>query len=155
MGGWDETLICWQDYDIHLRSLILGIPHSVHWLTDFYIRRDPSSKENIHSKNSSPEHLRARTKLLRKLYTMIRSSEVDSAYVQWLMTDAFLALAREWVYRRADRNEALSVWKQVYEEGIISKVQYYEGAFGLQYLEARRGLTRPFHAYLKLRWRHQ
>ncbi|MDX1932823.1 MAG: glycosyltransferase family 2 protein [Capsulimonadales bacterium] len=152
LGEWDESLICWQDYDFHIRSVILGMRYEKVESADYLIRRSPNVSDNIHLQNSTPAHLKTRLRLLRKITNELRARGRYDRHTRHLLTFAFLALAREWIYRLGNREEARKAWEECLEEGVVDAVRFREGAFGLKYMEARRGLTPLYNAYLNWRW---
>lgn len=44
IGGWDETLTCWQDWDIHVRALAAEYKFSHDAQCDYYYRADTSGR---------------------------------------------------------------------------------------------------------------
>ncbi|WP_158824942.1 glycosyltransferase family 2 protein [Mucilaginibacter lacusdianchii] len=73
LGGWDEAVFSWQDWDIHLKSLIGGkyryMKSANNAVDSFY--RLHSSDNAISVKGYTPQSLKARMYLIEKYFSLL------------------------------------------------------------------------------------
>jgi GT2 family glycosyltransferase len=76
-GGFDEELLCWQDWEIHLRALILGIKYEkIKQKPDIFYRMHLG--DAIRKKNTSYESLLSRFEAVQKCYHLIKTKQALS-----------------------------------------------------------------------------
>jgi GT2 family glycosyltransferase len=82
LGGFDESLTCWQDVDIHIRALASGFKFKkfLHQSADAYYRRH--SGHSISQQNlGSPEKVRSRIHLVDKLQNQYHFKKFELKYL--------------------------------------------------------------------------
>jgi len=89
IGGFDESLACWQDVDIHIRALTSGMKYMkfLDLPADAYYRRHSAhsiSQQNIRS----PEKIRSRIYLLNKLQKI---KQIQYPFLKHLFANVILA----------------------------------------------------------------
>jgi glycosyltransferase involved in cell wall biosynthesis len=74
VGGWDEEVLTWQDWEWHIKSIVLGCKYKViNALPDSFVRRDEN--ERISLGDMAPFRLSARLQLFLKIYDLLLSKE--------------------------------------------------------------------------------
>lgn len=74
IGGWDEEVLTWQDWEFHIRALIKGVSYKiVNTLPDCFLRRD--EYERISAGDMRLDRLYAKLKLFEKVIRILPKSE--------------------------------------------------------------------------------
>jgi hypothetical protein len=150
LGGWDEELLSWQDWELHFRAVISGLKYEKLDRIDCFWRLPNSQKKTIGSNSTSPSHLESHQKLLKKIYNLLKSYNQLNLQRKYLLAGLFFWLSNKWVNQDNIKN-GVSVWNLCYSLELINFREYVEGLF---YLKTRkiRGLTRITNKYLNWQW---
>jgi len=133
-AGFDETLSFWQDYELHMRTLTLGLQYKklMHVTPDCYNRRhkqDTISQGN----NVTPPKLQVKEKVYRKMYAELNAFEKERKSVYQEICAAMLfKISFQWVIHCRDLNQALRCWHTCYEQHMVSFPTYKAGYYCLQ-----------------------
>jgi len=74
IGGWDEGLATWQDWEFHIRMLLLGLRYKVaEDLPDCFLRRD--DRERISAGDMKLERLQAKLDLFEKVLALLNQNK--------------------------------------------------------------------------------
>jgi len=151
LGNWDEELLSWQDWELHLRALIRGFKYQKFSLVDCFWRLPGPDKKTIGSNSTSPAHLESHKKLLEKIYTLLKLYNQFNFRRKYLLAGVFFWLSNKWTDKDQIQNGVL-VWKRCYSLGLIDFREYMEG---LLYLRTKRvrGLARITNKYLNWQWK--
>lgn len=148
VGTWDESLLRWQDWEFHLRSLIKGLKYKKFTEPDCFWRIS-TNRETVGS-NWTPEHTDCIEQLLSNVYLMLLQAQMLNEYRQYLLAGLYFWIANQWVAHNQNR-EAVRVWSICQEKKLISHFKYWEGRlyFGAQDVILAKRVVRK---YLRLRW---
>lgn len=133
LGGFDEDLLSFQDWDLNLRALIEGIKYLREPFRDHFYRNSPDNKSAISSVSCmSSEHLRSHERLFGKTLTHLRSAGLLDHEVRCRVAGLFWWLAKFW-WRTGSVVDAARVWRTALALGLCNRHQYLEGRliFGL------------------------
>jgi glycosyltransferase involved in cell wall biosynthesis len=126
LGGWDERLSSWQDWEFHLRALCLGLRYEKAAGWDFYWRRTQVGHDSIVAQSDRPEHLAQREYLFARVQAMLASAgeltPLRRTYLAALYFEHGEKLARSPEPRLACR-----AWTRCWRKGLITAAQYTEG----------------------------
>ncbi|MDB5280348.1 MAG: glycosyl transferase family 2 [Ferruginibacter sp.] len=75
LGLWNEDILSWQDWELHIRALLNNLKFLYFSKVDNYVRRD-SRLESIGGVSISKEHLQSHMRLFRSLKPLM-SGQVD------------------------------------------------------------------------------
>jgi len=132
IGGWDEELISWQDWDYHLRALLLELSYT--WFDQarptFYYRKSHTSTA-ISKGNKKTKHLRARRTLFQKTYQHIAERDAWTADRREAFAYSYWLLAIQWV-ENGETQEALSLLKEAHTYGLMSASTYRKRRWGIR-----------------------
>jgi len=73
IGQWNENALSWQDWDLHLRSLLKGYKYKYFSKVDNFLRRD-DQLESIGKNSISKEHLRSHLNLFEGLTPLLKNN---------------------------------------------------------------------------------
>lgn len=100
VGEWDEDAVNWQDWDYHVRALVLGLKYTyVNTLPDCFIRRN-DQVARISLKKPHEKQIRSRLKLFSKIYRQLEIHHLLSEKVKLLFVKHFLLLAEQIIIHR-------------------------------------------------------
>ena len=86
LAGWDEALLCGQDWDMHLRSLLLPfvnyfkVPDEALYIDTYY--RDDADRVSIARKDTHPLHLQNKWYLTKKTIPAIKGLRNKSQKIE-------------------------------------------------------------------------
>lgn len=73
IGGWDEEAFSWQDWEFHIKAIVLGLNYKkIEALPDCFLRRDESAR--ISNGEVSPMQLYPKLDLFSKIHFLIKES---------------------------------------------------------------------------------
>ena len=150
LGGWDESLLSWQDWELHFRALIIGFKYKKVDLIDCFWRLPHSQKQTIGQSSMTSNHLESHQKLLYKIYILLNVYRRFNSERKYLLAGLYFWLSNRWL----DINnikKGISVWKKCYSLQIINTYEYIEG---LTYLKSRniKLIKKIINIYLNWQW---
>lgn len=148
LGKWDESFLSWQDWELHLRAIIMGLKYQRFSQVDCFWR--VPDKESIGLKSKTPAHLKSHELLLDKIYYLLLQAQLLAPKRQELLAGLHFWLAEQWVNHN-DCASAARVWRACYEKQLISNLKLWEGIMYFCLPQINLG-KRTFRKYLKLRW---
>ena len=126
LGGWDEALFSWQDWEYHLRALIQGCKYKKFPLLDCYWRLPPEGGETIGLRSRSPAHLLNQEYLFSKIICLFRENGLLNNLRLNLLAGNYLHFARLWEESHQSRADSLRVWALCYQENLIGYWDYFK-----------------------------
>ncbi|GAA5036478.1 hypothetical protein GCM10011506_30400 [Marivirga lumbricoides] len=112
-GGWDEEALCWQDWEIHINSLLLGLKFKTFDNSpDSYFRVDHQF-DSIGKIENTKKQLFSRYKIVTKVWKknemQIKSLKLEKFFMLWLfrLSIFFLELG--------EKQKAEEVWNTNYK----------------------------------------
>ncbi len=127
VGPWDESLPCGQDWDFHVRALVLQLPHTAVPQPRFFHRITSNHRECVSNwalRSSASVH--ARLNMTAKACGLLRNSGLLTYKREQLLARLFLLTAEQLV-QYGERSAASRWWGRALELGLISRRQYHEG----------------------------
>lgn len=127
LGGFDERLLSFQDWDLHVRALIRSIRYQKRPIRDHFYRRDPSCRAAVTAISCThPDHLRSHERLFAETLQRLIGAGLLTEELRHRVNGLFWWLANRW--RAAGRmSEANRVWRRALELEVCSRRQSIEG----------------------------
>lgn len=127
LQGFDESLACMQDGDLHLRALIEGMSFRVFrdkTLVDSYLRTS-DSYDRI-SNNISAVKLDSKVHANQKMYTLLSEKGLLTPIRTRMLAAHFLNIS--WNYRlMGEKEKAYNLWRITYKKGMVDKRSFLIG----------------------------
>ena len=149
LGHWEESLLSFQDWEMHVRAMATGLKYRKFAGVDCFCRY-PAGREAISKHVSSPDHLRSHVVLLGKVRQLLERNAALTEPRARRLIGLYLWLADK--FRRSGLHaEAARVWRQCRTEKLIGSLAWGEGR---AYLLGQRIplLRRATRMYLLWRW---
>lgn len=149
LGAWDESLLRWQDWEFHFRSLIQGLRYKKFVTPDCFWRTSTSDRVTVGS-NWTPEHVHCLEQLLSKVHSMLCQTQMLNKYRQHLLAGLYFWVANQWLVLSCHL-EAVQTWKICRDKQLINPLEYWEGElyFKMQHFQLTKRLMNK---YLRVRW---
>jgi glycosyltransferase involved in cell wall biosynthesis len=151
LGLFDESLLSWQDLDLHIRAVALGfrylrladVDHLVRWQFE-------PTKVSIEQRRSS-RHLEAAIEVLEKFERIIREGPGMNWVRQRALCSPYFFVAEQWV-AAGSLSAALQSWRQIRRRRLGSRVLHLSGA-ALLIMQAWGVPGRSFSARIANKWK--
>ncbi len=127
LGGFDEELPSFQDWDLHVRALISGINYFKVSVRDHFYRMSPQNVNAIAMRSSTdPAHLRSHEMLFERTLARLRQAKLLDQDARHCLAGLFWWLAVRFRVNvgAADAN---GVWRRAFDLKLISRSHYLEG----------------------------
>ena len=133
LGPWDESILRWQDWDFHVRALILDFNYKKFaGSPDWFWRMASSDRKTVSSKGYTIEQICSSEQLFSKIYSMLCQTQLLDAYRRDLFTKLYFWLAKKWI-SLGFRKEAMRLWSTYQKKQSSFQGKYYwEGFLYLQ-----------------------
>ncbi|MFT7158597.1 MAG: glycosyltransferase involved in cell wall biosynthesis [Parvicella sp.] len=144
IGGWNEDAICWQDWELHIRSILSDLTYEKTQKdqTDCYFRVD-HDHESIGKGESLPKYLESRFKSLNELHALFQYSKDSKYNLYWLLAYFRIAAMADYLGEESLRDE---VWATALHS--IEGVKMW-GYFWTKYLHFGFHRESSFGSFLK------
>jgi len=142
IGGWDEALPSWQDWELHLRAVCRGLAFVEVKVCDFWYRVNPVDKKKTSAEQQrDPKHLNAALSLFAKVLDELRQTGKGSLARQRALTGLAFETALKW---RSHHGliSALVAWHRAFAERLTDVKDYVAGMSVL--IGLRLPVIRPF-----------
>jgi glycosyltransferase involved in cell wall biosynthesis len=153
IGGWDESLPSWQDWELHIRAICQGLTYEKVNFCDYYFRRHPSTERTNIRQRHDPAHLNAAISLFGKVSDQLElTGNMNVERQQALVGLVFLVVMRlNWEH---GFKLAVGGWRRAHLLGLISLTDFVLGAVVLASLKPP--LVRSVSSRTLLKWfRHR
>jgi glycosyltransferase involved in cell wall biosynthesis len=149
VGPWDESLLSWQDWELHLRAIIKRLNYKSFPGRDCFWR--VTHKGSIGSKSVTADHFGSHERLLSKVYDMLSKSHLLDRKRRYLVAGLYFWLAEGWIYN-GKKAEAVRVWTVAQERGLIRCIEYWESLLYFKFwgFQLARRVARKY--FLTIRW---
>ncbi|WP_445636403.1 Glycosyltransferase family 2 protein [Nostoc sp. DSM 114161] len=129
VGYWNEELLSWQDFELHLRALIKNLKYQRFSKPDCFWRIP--HQNSIGSKSVDKTHLKSYEKLFFDIQQMLIDAQILTPKRKYLIGGLYFWLMNTWL-SQAQKAEALEVWFLSYQRNIIDKKQYFYGRWYIE-----------------------
>ncbi|BCU11900.1 MULTISPECIES: glycosyltransferase family 2 protein [Microcystis] len=157
LGPWQENLPSWQDFEYHLRPLIMNFKYEKFSEPDYFWRISQGKltkkgrKITIGDNSRSPEHLKSHENLLLQLEQMLANSGMLTDRRRNLLVGIYSWLAQTWVVN-GDWEEAQRIWNLCYQKDWIELKLYLQGRWYLENVAHIRIIRRLAQKYIEFSW---
>ena len=112
LGLFDESLLSWQDVDLHIRAVAGHMKDLRFPEVDHHVRFGPDCRRTSALQRSSPEHLKGAPAILEKFEHVVRVGPGTNWVRQRALCSLYFFVAENWV-RSGDLWSALGAWQNV------------------------------------------
>jgi hypothetical protein len=127
LGLFDESLLSWQDIDLHVRAITAGYRYLRFPDVDHHIRWQLEPTKVSVKQRRSPDHLEATTEILRKFECLVRVGPGMTWVRQRAFCSLYFFVAEQWV-AIGKLSVALRSWRRIRERALGSRMLYVSGA---------------------------
>jgi glycosyltransferase involved in cell wall biosynthesis len=139
LGGFDESVLSYQDWELHVRALISEIKYFKEPIRDNFHRfeYDRSNQLSVVS-HTHPDHLKSREELFIKIVHHLQVAGLLDHEIRCRLAGIFWWHATLW-QERANGQAADRVWHTAAKLGLCSRRHYLEGLLILRLYFIRGG----------------
>jgi GT2 family glycosyltransferase len=112
LGGFDESMLSWQDVDLHIRAVAGHMKYLRFPEVDHHMRWVQDSCRTSALQRSSPQHLKAAQAILEKFEDVVWVSAGMNWVRQRALCSLYFFVSENWV-RSGDLWSALGAWQNV------------------------------------------
>ena len=127
LGPWQESLPSWQDWEFHLRALIIGLSYKRFSQIDHYWRCPAKKSASIGRASKSIEHLKSHSNLIIEIQNQLLEKNQLTAKRKKLISGIAFWIMDQCLTQHDKKSEAFSIWQKFYEQGVINKILYLQG----------------------------
>jgi len=127
IGGFDESLLSWQDVELHIRAIAAGLRYVRFPEVDHHMRWQNEPTKTSVEQRRSPIHLEAATEVFEKLERHVREGPGMTWVRQRALCSLYFFVAQQWVATRK-LSSALRSWAGIRQRGLGSRALYLSGA---------------------------
>jgi hypothetical protein len=127
LGGFDESLLSWQDLELHVRAITAGLRYLRFPEIDHHMRWQWEPTKVSVEQRGSPRHLGAAIEILEKLERLVREGPGMNWVRQRALCSLYFFVAERWV-AVGSLSTALRSWKQIRQRPLGSRALYLSGA---------------------------
>jgi glycosyltransferase involved in cell wall biosynthesis len=142
LGGWDESLPSWQDIDLHVRALALGMRYLRVPIIDHHMRWTDDPERTSSRQRRDHDHLRAAGPLIEKFEDLIS----NGPGMNWVRRRALCSLyffVSERFLETGDTRQAIHFWRRICHRELGSYGLYLVGSILLRLLATRSPVRKP------------
>lgn len=151
LGGWQETLLSWQDVDLHIRALTAGIKYLKFPEIDCHVRWQYEPTKISVQQRRSPQHLCATDQILSRFERLVHAGPGMTWSRQRALCSLYFFVAECWL-QQGRRREALAVWARCRRRRLAPAGLHRIGSL-LLLLQTPGSPLRPAAARLCHRWK--
>jgi len=133
IGGFDENLIIWQDYELHTRTIYSDLEYRkfLDLAPDFYIRHH--QRESISQKGfKRKEALLCREEILFGFCNELKKRNKFTKGRKNALVSAFIVHCKGWIEAFLDVQNAKRLWARVYDARLVNYFEFSLINFYLQ-----------------------
>lgn len=127
LGGFDENVVSYQDWDLHVRALIAQVKYFKKAISDNFHRENLEKGDQITAiKERHPDHLKCHEALFERTFHSLHRAGLVDRTVRRCVAAMFWSVAKFWNAKK-DHRAADKVWLKAAELGLCSHRRYVEG----------------------------
>jgi glycosyltransferase involved in cell wall biosynthesis len=126
IGGFDEQLLIWQDYELHTRAIYLDLKYKkfLDSAPDFFVRHH--QQESISQKGfKRKEALLCREGILFGFINELKNRNKLTSKHKDALVSSFIVHCRGWIEAFNDLQNAERLWVAVFEKQLLNKRDFY------------------------------
>jgi glycosyltransferase involved in cell wall biosynthesis len=127
LGLFDESLLSWQDIDLHVRAITAGYRYLRFPEVDHHIRWQFEPTKVSIEQRRSPRHLKAAAEILEKFEHLVREGPGMNWVRQRALCSLYFLVAQHWA-AAGSLSVALRSWRQIRRRQLGSRVLHLSGA---------------------------
>jgi glycosyltransferase involved in cell wall biosynthesis len=127
LGLFDESLLSWQDMELHIRAITSGSRYLRFPEVDHHIRWQFESTKVSIEQRRSPRHLEAATEILEKFERLVREGPGMNWVRQRALCSLYFFVAQQWA-AKGSLSLALAFWRQIRRRRLGSRILHFSGA---------------------------
>ena len=152
LGSWDETLLTGQDWDQHLRGLILNLKYQRFSPPDCFWRMPHS--DTIGSKSKAGDYLFSRERLLFLAQQRLEEASLLTSHRRVLLRKQYFWLA-DTCLDYSNKEDAFNFWRLCYERDLLDRQLYSQGLGYLKIISSVPSALRRVARKLIREWGNQ
>ncbi|MGB3404852.1 MAG: glycosyltransferase family 2 protein [Microcoleaceae cyanobacterium] len=129
VGLWNSENLGWDDWEYHLRAVILGLNYSWFPYPDCFWRKP--QYVSLGSQSGSVEHLKSHEECLPRLEQLLSQTDQLTTERKAFLRIQYFWFAEAWVERQ-NLSEALRVWQRCFDRSLVDGSLY---SWGIRYLK--------------------
>jgi glycosyltransferase involved in cell wall biosynthesis len=127
LGLFDESLLSWQDVDLHIRAIAAGSRYLRFPEVDHHIRWQFESTKISIEQRRSPRHLEAASGILEKFERLVSEGPGMNWVRQRALCSLYFFVAERWI-AAGSLSAALRSWRQIRRRPLGSRALHLSGA---------------------------
>jgi glycosyltransferase involved in cell wall biosynthesis len=127
LGLFDESLLSWQDMDLHVRAIAGGFRYLRFPDVDHHVRWQFEPTKVSIEQRRSPCHLEAANELLEKFERLVREGPGMNWARQRALCSLYFFVAQHWA-AGGNLSAALHSWRQIRQKELGSRVLHLSGS---------------------------
>jgi glycosyltransferase involved in cell wall biosynthesis len=153
LGLFDESLLSWQDIELHVRAIAAGCRYIRFSEVDYFFRYRVDPSKTSFAQHRSAEHLESALYVIDRLEAHVRAGPGMNWVRQRALCSLYFFVAQRWV-ERGELAPALAAWRRIRERRLGPASLHATGVSLL--MLARAGLpsetlTRKWRGWARLR----
>jgi glycosyltransferase involved in cell wall biosynthesis len=129
VGLWNSENLGWDDWEYHLRAMILGLNYSWFPYPDCFWRKPQHL--SLGSQSGSVKYLKSHEECLPRLQTLLSQTGQLTQERKALLRIQYFWFAEAWINRQ-NLSEALRVWQRCLDQNLVDQSLY---SLGVNYLK--------------------
>jgi glycosyltransferase involved in cell wall biosynthesis len=151
LGLFDESLLSWQDIDLHIRAVTAGLRYLRFPDVDHHVRWQFEPAKVSIEQRRSPRHLEAAIGILEKFEHLVREGPGMNWVRQRALCSLYFFVAQHWA-AAGSLSVALRSWRQIRRRRLGSRVLHLSGA-ALLIMQAWGGPSRRVGDRVANKWK--
>ncbi|MGB3533242.1 MAG: glycosyltransferase family 2 protein [Microcoleaceae cyanobacterium] len=133
VGLWNSENLGWDDWEYHLKAVILGLNYSWFPYPDCFWRKP--QYVSLGSQSGSVEHLKSHEECLPRLQQLLSQTDRLNEERKALLRIQYFWFAEAWIDRQ-NLSEALRVWQRCFEQNLVDQSLYSLGVYYLKWMNS-------------------
>jgi hypothetical protein len=150
LGGWDEQAPSAQDYELHVRAILLGLRYKRLGCYDYHWRKGMADRASVGVASIQAQHWAYRAVIAERFLQLMQKTNQLTPRRRDLLAGQFWNSADN-VRQRSSIREATRIWDRARLLGLIDLRRWLEGSAYLIGF-GRRQIREPAKAWIERNW---
>ena len=150
LGGWDEQAPSGQDYELHVRAILLGMRYARRGCYDYHWRKGAADRASVGLASIQAQHWAYRAVIAERIVRMMQQTGQLTPLRRDLLAGQFWTAADN-VRQRATIRQATRIWDRARVLGLITLRRWLEGSAYLVGF-GRRHIRESAKAWIERAW---